>query len=61
MLGCFLLASLLVKLRDEFRNVVDLNLLFSKLGISEIMQTGRTFRQQNFGACLFDDLTQAVS
>ena len=55
-LRCVLLLSLLVQLGDELRNVVDFNLLFSKFGISEIVQTGRTFREQNLSPCLFDDL-----
>jgi hypothetical protein len=43
-------------LGDEFGDVVDLDLLFTKLGISEIVQTGGAFGEQNFSSCLFDDL-----
>ena len=55
-LCCFLFASFLIKLADEFGDVVDFDLLFSKLGISEIVQTGRAFGEQNVSACLLDDL-----
>jgi hypothetical protein len=55
-LRCVLLLLLPVKLGYEFSDVVDLDLLFTKLSISEIVQAGRTFREQYFSSCLFDDL-----
>jgi hypothetical protein len=55
-LRCFFFGSLLVELGDELRNVVDLNLLFSKFGVPEVMHAGGAFRKQNFSARLLNDL-----
>src|SRR5512135_609326 len=58
-LRCFFFASLLVKLGDELREVVNVNLQPSP-GIPEIMKAGRTFREQNLCPCFIDDLSQAI-